>query len=623
MQAKRALFWDFYQHNLAGLARWLLLVWLLAAIIAHRYFIHMTHLDGAQFGYLLLVVLGHFGILCLLAAVPLLLLAALVRKWIFVFLASLYFAIILNCLLVDTFVFNLYKIHLSWYLVDLLRYGGNDLINFSPKMWHIGIAVQFLIFVLVLLAGWLCFAYKLFSKRQLKWAYASILLAALGYNVWHAWADANYENNIQVFKQHIPIYYPATAKKFFYKTGLVRKTQSQDLKIKNHHNPKSYQNFHYPLADLSFKPDTPKYNILVILVDALRFDTFSPTYTPHAYAFAQQKGAWRAQRHLAGANATEAGVFALFYSLPSRFYFALAKGVPPVLMQTMMARDYQFKILSSANLISPAFTSNVFSGIANIAMRTKGDNPNERDEQITRDWLAFTKARSAQKNPPPFFGFLFYDSVHGYLAPKNFPKFLPYQKEMNYLKLSNDFEVTPYFNKYRTAAKYTDTLVGKVLADLKKRDLLKNTVVIFSADHGEEFNDNKQNYWGHISNFSYAQTHVPMVMYIPKTKGGDIQKRTSHYDIAPTLMQLIFGNQDPIADYAFGNNLFAKREIKYIYAGSYVHNAVMMDEGYLVFNNDGSYDIFDYHMQKPPPEDIKKILKTAYQAQIHIGRFMR
>ncbi|WP_306686870.1 sulfatase-like hydrolase/transferase [Candidatus Coxiella mudrowiae] len=54
----------------------------------------------------------------------------------------------------------------------------------------------------------------------------------------------------------------------------------------------------------------------------------------------------------------------------------------------------------------------------------------------------------------------------------------------------------PYLNRYRNAAHFDDALVGQVLQALKGHQLLKNTIVIITADHGEEFNENHQNYWG-------------------------------------------------------------------------------------------------------------------------------
>ncbi|MEL0625273.1 sulfatase-like hydrolase/transferase, partial [Marinomonas arenicola] len=87
----------------------------------------------------------------------------------------------------------------------------------------------------------------------------------------------------------------------------------------------------------------------------------------------------------------------------------------------------------------------------------------------------------------------------------------PFQpdEDMDYLTLTKNTDPTPYHNRYRTAVYQDDMLVGKVMDDLKKRGLLDNTIVGFTGDHGQEFNDNKHNIWGHSSNFTAAETHVP------------------------------------------------------------------------------------------------------------------
>ncbi|MDP2514042.1 sulfatase-like hydrolase/transferase [Photobacterium damselae subsp. piscicida] len=48
-------------------------------------------------------------------------------------------------------------------------------------------------------------------------------------------------------------------------------------------------------------------------------------------------------------------------------------------------------------------------------------------------------------------------------------------------------------NRYKNALFYIDGLIAKVLKHID----LQNTIIVITSDHGQEFNDNKQNYWGH------------------------------------------------------------------------------------------------------------------------------
>ncbi|MGQ4828651.1 sulfatase-like hydrolase/transferase, partial [Enterococcus faecalis] len=69
----------------------------------------------------------------------------------------------------------------------------------------------------------------------------------------------------------------------------------------------------------------------------------------------------------------------------------------------------------------------------------------------------------------PTFSFLFYDAPHGYDFPADFtPKYQPMLDEINYLKLNNETDPTPFFNRYKTSVRYVDSLVAKVIEELKQ-----------------------------------------------------------------------------------------------------------------------------------------------------------
>src|SRR3712207_9402754 len=79
-----------------------------------------------------------------------------------------------------------------------------------------------------------------------------------------------------------------------------------------------------------------------------------------------------------------------------------------------------------------------------------------------------------------------------------------------------------------------DSLIGLTLDKLKQKDLLRNTVVIITGDHGQEFNENHCNYWGHSSNYSQWQIHVPLIYYYPgrseeRRVGKECRSRWSPY----------------------------------------------------------------------------------------------
>jgi uncharacterized protein len=352
-------------------------------------------------------------------------------------------------------------------------------------------------------------------------------------------------------------------------------------------------------------------NLLIILVDALRADTVTEKWTPNLQRFRQQASDF--SNHFSGGNSTLAGVFSLFYGLPSNYWNAFYGAQhPPVMVERMMELGYQPQILSSATLVSPAFDRTVFSGVPDIRLRTPGKSMADKDRQITDDWLAFTAARG--EAAAPFFGFIFYSAVHAYGPPEDYPRFEPYWEKINHLELSGGFDPEPYFNVYRTAAHYVDSQVGRVLDDLQQRGLLDSTVVMISSDHGEEFNDNGMGFWGHGSNFSDVQLHVPMIVHWPQRERQSISYRTTHHDVPVTLMQEALGCAlTPVDHYAVGESMFDPTPRELLIAGSYANYAAVLDEHIVVSYPGGSHDVLDKQLRKTgetvlQPEISRRIL---------------
>ncbi|MEL7438955.1 MAG: sulfatase-like hydrolase/transferase, partial [Pseudomonadota bacterium] len=205
----------------------------------------------------------------------------------------------------------------------------------------------------------------------------------------------------------------------------------------------------------------------------------------------------------------------------------------------------------------------------------------ERDREITDEFLEFQRQDSDQ----PYFSFLFYDSAHGTSFPEpEFAKFKPYWERVDHILLNNDFDASLYHNRYKNSLYFIDSLIAKVLKNVD----LENTIVVITSDHGEEFNDHKMNYWGHTGNYSDTQVHVPLYLYLPDHQPEQINYRTTHYDIVPTLMNELFDVKGDTQSYSVGQDLFengAPRD--WFIAGSYYNYALVGKETMLVVNPGG------------------------------------
>lgn len=91
---------------------------------------------------------------------------------------------------------------------------------------------------------------------------------------------------------------------------------------------------------------------------------------------------------------------------------------------------------------------------------------------------------------------------------------------------------------YRASVGYIDEQIGRLVADLKKRGIYENTLIVLSADHGDMLGDN--NLWRKAYPYQ-GSVRVPMVVRVPasmgKTQRGAVcHKPVELRDIAPTFL---------------------------------------------------------------------------------------
>lgn len=83
---------------------------------------------------------------------------------------------------------------------------------------------------------------------------------------------------------------------------------------------------------------------------------------------------------------------------------------------------------------------------------------------------------------------------------------------------------------------YIDEQLAQVVAELEKKDLLKNTIIVFSADHGSALFDNEMLHKG--SPFP-TQSIVPFIVWYPGfVKPGKRDNFSSHADVYATFLEL-------------------------------------------------------------------------------------
>lgn len=109
-------------------------------------------------------------------------------------------------------------------------------------------------------------------------------------------------------------------------------------------------------------------------------------------------------------------------------------------------------------------------------------------------------------------------------------------------------------DRYRAEISHMDQQVGRILTALEKSGKSENTIVIFTADHGEEFLEHGG--WWHGTTLYREVLDVPLIVRVPKSElNGTVRHDpVMGVDVGPTVLDLC---EIPIPDSWEGQSLFA------------------------------------------------------------------
>jgi arylsulfatase A-like enzyme len=182
----------------------------------------------------------------------------------------------------------------------------------------------------------------------------------------------------------------------------------------------------------------------------------------------------------------------------------------------------------------------------------------------------------------PFFLFLHYWDTH---TPYNCPK-----KHLDRDE-SRRGTIDAIVSKYKGAVKYVDKCIGDLIATVKARQLLDDTVIIITSDHGESLTEHDI-FFDHHGLYDVT-THVPLIIFNTRlfSQPKNIQGLVQHVDLVPTVCDflgiddenlgcdgtsvrpMINNEEQGIRDFVFFEESYVQRKIgvrnkthKYIYA---------------------------------------------------------
>lgn len=513
-----------------------------------------------------------------------------------------FFLSVFNILIIklDTIIYTQFRFHISPVILKMV-FGKNatDIFHFNI----INIIKATTLVTLLILIQYIIYRFSKKISAQVKKTHVKLFsitfcFALIFSHLSYAWSDASSYRPITQSIEILPFYFPLTCEDLLTKYNIV----DTSLKKKNEQLYKLNNNsIIYPLSKITSAPKSSKKNMLFLMIDSWRYDCMDSIITPNIYKLSKKSQIFN--NHHSGSNATADGVFTFFYGISGLCNQQFTDHrIPPVFIDELKEQDYSLQILGSATLENPPFDKNVFLNVPNLRLNSKASTPSERDIEITTEWL------SKQKNDTqkPFFDFLFFDAAHGFDYPKDYPiKFKPSSKSIDYTSIDDNYESTTFYNAYKNSLHFIDSEIGKIINQLDKNQLLDDTLIVITGDHGQEFNDNNKGYWQHAGNYSKYQTQTPFILFDTSKTPKNFTHTTLHYDIVPTVMKNYLGVTNNYKDYSIGRNLFNSSKRDWFLCG-YKNTYAVIDKDKItkIYRNSGIYSVTDKSLNKLEDQTI-------------------
>jgi len=151
----------------------------------------------------------------------------------------------------------------------------------------------------------------------------------------------------------------------------------------------------------------------------------------------------------------------------------------------------------------------------------------------------------------PFFAFLnVFDAHEPYYPPGDFGfpfarRAAPvYHWNFNRAVAHAPEELTDLRDSYDSCIRYLDAQLEALVKALDTRGLMRNTIIIVTADHGETIGDHENTLIGHENSVYFDVLQVPLVIYVPSRTGGTrVNAPVSLADVPHTIVDLVSGSR--------------------------------------------------------------------------------
>jgi len=176
---------------------------------------------------------------------------------------------------------------------------------------------------------------------------------------------------------------------------------------------------------------------------------------------------------------------------------------------------------------------------------TKNDRAEQNAENVNAKALYWLRKNYRKK----FFLWIHYYDPHApYLPPRRFRAMYSsnyhgrvngYQYDLQFWQKAISEDISEMISLYKGEVSYTDEQIGILLSRMERLDLFKNTMIVFTSDHGEGLSEHGH-YFDHRTLYDH-DIKVPLILSGKDLLHGErlVNKQVQSIDIMPTILDLL------------------------------------------------------------------------------------
>lgn len=161
------------------------------------------------------------------------------------------------------------------------------------------------------------------------------------------------------------------------------------------------------------------------------------------------------------------------------------------------------------------------------------------------------------------------------------------------------------FDSYDSEVGFTDHYIGRLLQFLRDQDLFDDSLIVFTADHGEEFLDHGG--WKHAHSLYEEVIHVPLLFKLPQSRTGRVEDRqVGLIDVFPTITEILGVDvEHPIS----GASLFSAAEVRPVFSETSRNNNLQAviykgHKAIVDLNDDDKWRLYDLSTDPAEKHDL-------------------